>query len=158
MQSIANLPLTEALVGHVFDARYRCEAVLEQSVAGIAYRARDLALDELVCLELLPRSLAASNHAWSAVRGGLRRLAVQHHARIVEISKNPRLIDFHATTERELFLFLRRGVAGASRPRMSNQQHLQILEAIAAGDEATAAQAFETHIITGKQRMLDSLS
>ncbi len=80
------------------------------------------------------------------------------HARIVDISKNPRLIDFHATTERELFLFLRRGVGGSARPRMSNQQHLLILEAIAAGDEGAAASAFETHIITGKQRMLDSLS
>jgi DNA-binding GntR family transcriptional regulator len=74
------------------------------------------------------------------------------------MSRNPRLIDFHAITERELFLFLRRGVRGASRPRMSNQEHLQILEAITAGDEVAAARAFETHIITGKQRMLDSLT
>jgi eukaryotic-like serine/threonine-protein kinase len=85
MQSIANLPLTEALDGHVFDARYRCEALLEPSAIGVAYRARDLALDELVCVELLPRSLAASSQAWSSARGGLRRLAVLHHARIVEI-------------------------------------------------------------------------
>ena len=85
MQSIANLPLTEALAGHVFDARYRCEAVLEHSAIGVAYRARDLALEEPVCVELLPRSLTASNQAWSNVRGGLRRLAVLHHARIVEI-------------------------------------------------------------------------
>jgi serine/threonine-protein kinase len=85
MQSIEKLPLTEALVDHVFDARYRCEAVLEPTVVGSSYRARDLALDELVCLELLPRSLAASNHGWSGVRSGLRKLAVQHHARIVEI-------------------------------------------------------------------------
>lgn len=80
------------------------------------------------------------------------------HARIVEISNNRRLIDFNAITEREVFLFLRRGVAGASRPRISNQQHLQIVDAIAAGDETGAARAFEAHIITGKQRMLDSLS
>ena len=80
------------------------------------------------------------------------------HARIVEISNNSRLIDFNAITEREVFLFLRRGVAGASRPRMSNQEHLKILDAIAAGDETEAARAFESHIITGKQRMLDSLS
>ncbi len=77
------------------------------------------------------------------------------HGRIVEISKNPRLIDFNAITEREVFLFLRRGVA--ARPKMSNQQHLQILEAIAAGDEVAAARAFEAHIFSGKQRMLDSL-
>lgn len=79
------------------------------------------------------------------------------HAAIFAISKNSRLIDFDAVTEREVALFLRRGVGGPSRPRMSNQQHLQIIEAIAAGDEVAAARAFETHIITGKQRMLDSL-
>jgi DNA-binding GntR family transcriptional regulator len=78
------------------------------------------------------------------------------HLRIVAISNNPRLIDFYGITEREVFLFLRRGAT--SRPRMSNQQHLQIVEAIAAGDEAGAANAFETHIITGKQRMLDTLT
>ncbi len=78
------------------------------------------------------------------------------HTRIVAISNNSRLIDFTAITEREVFLFLRRGAT--SRPRMSNQQHLEILEAIAAGDEAGAARAFETHIITGKQRMLDTLT
>ena len=78
------------------------------------------------------------------------------HTRIVAISNNSRLIDFTAITEREVFLFLRRGAT--SRPRMSNQQHLEILNAIAAGDEAGAARAFETHIITGKQRMLDTLA
>ena len=78
------------------------------------------------------------------------------HTRIVDITNNPRLIEFSATTEREVFLFLRRGVA--TRPKISNRQHLQIVEAIAAGDSEAAARAFESHIITGKQRMLDSLS
>jgi DNA-binding GntR family transcriptional regulator len=53
---------------------------------------------------------------------------------------------------------MRRGVAGASRPRMSNHEHRQIIEAIAAGDEAAAAREFELHVMKGKQRMLDSLS
>ena len=79
------------------------------------------------------------------------------HAKIFEFSGNPRLIEFNATTEREVFLFLRRGVVGPSRPKASNQQHLQILEAISSGDEPGAARAFENHVLTGKQRMLDSL-
>ena len=79
------------------------------------------------------------------------------HAKIFEFSGNPRLIDFNDTTEREVFLFLRRGVVGPSRPKLSNRQHLEIIDAIAANDEAAAARAFETHVITGKQRMLDSL-
>jgi DNA-binding GntR family transcriptional regulator len=79
------------------------------------------------------------------------------HSKIFEFAGNPRLIDFNDITEREVFLFLRRGVVGPSRPKISNKQHLEILEAIAAGDEVAAARAFENHVITGKQRMLDSL-
>jgi DNA-binding GntR family transcriptional regulator len=79
------------------------------------------------------------------------------HARIVEMTGNPRLIDFHETTEREVFLFLRRGVTGPSRIDTSNRQHKEMLDAIAAGDEQAAAQAFERHVVAGKQRMLDTL-
>ena len=145
---VREIKLEEVL--HVYDVR-----------AGLAHVAGRLA-----ALRATPAHIAELRSLWNEME---KAIAEQNpdvyyninrtfHARIVEISKNPRLIDFHATTERELVLFLRRGVAGASRPRMSNQQHQQILEAIAAGDEVAAAQAFETHIITGKQRMLDSLS
>ncbi len=84
------------------------------------------------------------------------RVNREFHTEIVAISNNPRLIDFNAITEREMSLFLRRGAT--TRPRMSNQQHLEILEKIAAGDADGAAKAFEAHIVTGKQRMLDSLT
>ncbi len=80
------------------------------------------------------------------------------HAKIVESTANPRLIDFHQTTERELFLFTRRGVLGPRRLDRSNREHELILEALAKGDELGAARAFENHVLTGKQRMLDTLS
>jgi len=80
----------------------------------------------------------------------------EFHTVIVTISNNPRLIDFNAITEREVFLFLRRGAA--ARPRMSNQQHLEIVDAIDRGDGEAAARAFESHILSGKQRMLDTLT
>lgn len=144
---VREIKLEEVL--HVYDVR-----------AGLAHVAGRLA-----ALRATPAHVAELRGLWDRMEHAIAEqnpdsyydLNRTFHARIVEISKNPRLIDFHATTERELFLFLRRGVAGSSRPRMSNQQHLQILDAIAAGDEVAAAQAFETHIITGKQRMLDSL-
>jgi DNA-binding GntR family transcriptional regulator len=79
------------------------------------------------------------------------------HATIMEITANPRLIDFHETTEAEVFLFLRRGVTGSARLDVSNRQHKQVVDAIAAGDELAAARAFENHVIAGKQRMLDTL-
>lgn len=80
------------------------------------------------------------------------------HVKIVEMTANPRLIDFHQTTERELALFTRRGVLGPKRLDRSNREHKQILAAISKGDELAAARAFENHVLVGKQRMLDTLS
>ena len=79
------------------------------------------------------------------------------HREIVAMTGNPRLIDCHDQTEREVFLFLRRGVTGPSRIDTSNQQHREMLDAIASGDELDAARAFERHVIAGKQRMLDTI-
>lgn len=81
----------------------------------------------------------------------------EFHARVVEMTGNPRLIDYHEQTEREVFLFLRRGVSGPARIDISNRQHKELLDAIAAGDELEAARAFERHVVAGKQRMLDTI-
>lgn len=80
------------------------------------------------------------------------------HSALVEASANPRLIDLHQMTERELHLFTLWGISGAKRLDQSNLEHKQILECISEGDEWDAARAFENHVLNGKQRMLDSLS
>lgn len=80
------------------------------------------------------------------------------HALIFSISNNPRLIEFEEATEREASLYLRRGVVGLAHLGTSNKQHAQIVEAIAARDELSAARGFENHILSGKRRMLDSLA
>ncbi|MSU49463.1 MAG: FCD domain-containing protein, partial [Opitutus sp.] len=135
-------------VMHIYDVR-----------AGLAYVAGRIAARRAT-----KDQIAELRGVWQAMENAIATensdayydLNRDFHTRIVAISNNSRLIDFTAITEREVFLFLRRGAT--SRPRMSNQQHLEILEAIAVGDEAGAARAFETHIITGKQRMLDTLA
>jgi len=85
MQSIENFPPPDAPDARSLDGRYRAECVLERSSLGTLYRARDLALNETVCLQLLPHCLAASHQVWATARSGLRKMAVLHHARIVEI-------------------------------------------------------------------------
>lgn len=144
---VREIKLEEVL--HVYDVRAGLAAVAGRLAA---LRATETNVAELRALwQQMEDAIAAQN---TDVYYEINRTL---HARIFEISNNPRLIDFNAITEREVFLFLRRGVAGNSRPRISNQQHLQIVNAIAAGDETSAARAFESHIVTGKQRMLDSL-
>ena len=80
------------------------------------------------------------------------------HAGIVQASGNQRLIELQEANEKELMLFLRRGVVGGLRLDASNRDHRRILDAIVKGDEKAAARAFEEHVVSGKQRMLDTLS
>lgn len=145
---VRQIKLEEVL--HVYDVRAGLAHVAGRLAALRATKADVAALRAL--WDEMERAIATDNSdAYYEVNQAF-------HTRIVEISKNQRLIDFHAITERELSLFMRRGVAGAARPRMSNHEHRQIIEAIAAGDEGAAAREFELHVMKGKQRMLDSLN
>jgi DNA-binding GntR family transcriptional regulator len=145
---VRQIKLEEVL--HVYDVRAGLAHVAGRLAALRATKADVAALR--VLWDEMERAIAGENSdAYYEVNQAF-------HTRVVEISKNQRLIDFHAITERELSLFMRRGVAGASRPRMSNHEHRQIIEAIAASDETAAAREFELHVMKGKQRMLDSLS
>jgi DNA-binding GntR family transcriptional regulator len=143
---VREIKLEEVL--HIYDVR-----------AGLAYVAGRLA-----ALRATKAQIAELRALWQRMESAIATedsdayydANREFHTKIVAISNNPRLIDFNGITEREVFLFLRRGAT--SRPRMSNQQHLEILEKIAAGDAEGAARAFEVHIVTGKQRMLDSLA
>ncbi len=134
---------------HVYDIR-----------AGLARVAGRLA-----ALRATPEGVAELRALWEAMedarinRDSDRYYDINRrfHARIVEVTGNPKLIAFHEETEREVFLFLRRGVTGPSRIDTSNKQHKEMLDAIAAGDELASARAFEAHVVAGKQRMLDTL-
>lgn len=144
---VREISLEEVL--HVYDIR-----------AGLARVAGRLA-----ALRATPDGIADLEALWQAMeearisRDSDRYYDINRvfHARIVEMTGNPKLIDFHETTEREVFLFLRRGVTGPSRIDTSNRQHREMLDAIASGDELAAARAFEAHVVAGKQRMLDTL-
>ena len=81
-----------------------------------------------------------------------------YHSRLMEAAANPRLFAIDEGIAKELRNFTKRGVLGASRQRISNLQHRKILESVAIGDAEGAGYAYELHVITGKQRMLDSLS
>lgn len=80
------------------------------------------------------------------------------HAKIVHFAGNPRLISYHETIEKELRLFVRHGIRGPDRLRISSSEHKQILDCIAKRDDEGAAGAFERHILNGKQRVLNSLT
>jgi DNA-binding GntR family transcriptional regulator len=78
------------------------------------------------------------------------------HSVLMSITKNPRLIALNDAVENELKLYLSKGVFTLAQMRMSQLEHRKILEAIMSGQPEVAAEAFEKHVLTGKQRMLDT--
>lgn len=134
---------------HVYDIRAGLARVSGRLAALRATQADIDMLGELWCDMEEARTSRNSDEYYEINR--------RFHAKIVEMTGNPRLIEFHEQTEREVFLFLRRGVSGPTRIDISNKQHKDMLDAIAAGDELEAARAFERHVVAGKQRMLDTI-
>lgn len=119
----------------------------------------------LAALRATPAAISQLEALWASMEDAREErqfdsyydLNREFHRCIVDMTGNPRLIECHEQTEREVFLFLRRGVTGPTRIDTSNRQHRDMLNTIAAGDELEAARAFERHVIAGKQRMLDTV-
>lgn len=81
---------------------------------------------------------------------------VFHHV-LMEATKNPRLISVNRAVEDELKLYLSKGVFTLAQIRVSLAEHREMLEAVISGQPERAAESFEKHVLTGKQRMLDTL-
>lgn len=79
------------------------------------------------------------------------------HKALMQITKSPRLISLNDAVEDEIKLYLHKGVFTPAQMRASRAEHRKILAAILGGDAEAAAEAFEQHILTGKQRMLNTI-
>lgn len=86
------------------------------------------------------------------------RINLVFHERLLEYAGNPRLEEISGIVQKELTLFMRRGVLGPLRLSVSNKEHREIIDAIVSGDSDAAGRACEIHILHGKHRMLDSLT
>jgi len=106
-------------------------------------------------LELLEQMEAALHSRDGAIYHQLNDAFHQH---LMAITKNPRLIELNNTIEAELSLYLRKGVYTMAQMRVSHTEHTMLVEAMRSGKINEAAEYFESHILTGKQRMLDTLT
>lgn len=144
---VRKLDLNQAL--HLYDVR-----------AALAYMAGKLLARRLPAdkLQLLYKhyELMEEKRQEKDTRG-YSELNEQFHTLLMQFTGNRRLIEWSENIDRELRLILRSGVAGPSRLRESNEQHLAIIQRIDAGDAQGAALAFEEHIASGRARALDSL-
>ena len=144
---VRKLEIKDAL--HLYDVR-----------AALAYMAGKLLARRATAAQI--QTLRSLHEAMEKVRlakdtTSYAELNERFHATLMQFTGNPRLIEWAAGIDRELRQILRGGVAGPSRLRASNDQHLAIIEMIDSGDAQAAALAFEDHITSGKARALDSL-
>lgn len=129
--------------------------------AGIARTAGRLAAtrletsEEARLIELMDQMAAALN---ARDGGTYHKLNNVFHDCLMAITKNPRLIDVNKTVEAELSLYLRKGVYTMAQMQLSHTEHSRLVEALRSGKVVEAADLFESHILTGKQRMLDTVT
>lgn len=84
-------------------------------------------------------------------------LNVEFHAFLVRYSGNDNLVSLISNVDKQLHLFRRRGLVQPGKMQSSNQEHEQIIAALAAHDHEQAGALMEQHIIAGKNRLLATL-
>src|SRR6266566_7843249 len=81
-------------------------------------------------------------------------LNLSFHQRLVEGSGNRRLLSIYSRLLNELHLFRRFGLMQRGEMQLSNREHHQILEKIAAGDPEGAAEAMRSHTSERRRKMM----
>lgn len=145
---VCRLSLEHAL--HLYDIR----AGLART-SGRLITSRITAEEETELVSILGQMDAAAHERNAA---GYHELNEVFHRLLMQATKNPRLVALNQAVEDELKLYLRKGVYSLAQIRISMAEHREILAAVTGGQPERAAEAFEKHILTGKQRMLDTIS
>jgi DNA-binding GntR family transcriptional regulator len=81
-------------------------------------------------------------------------LNLSFHQGLAEGSGNRRLLTLYTRLLNELHLFRRFGLMQRGEMQLSNREHHQILEKVAAGDAEGAAEAMRTHTSERRRKML----
>ena len=81
----------------------------------------------------------------------------EFHALLFEATGNQPLITINHGLERKLSLYLRREMSNPGMLSISNQEHIELINFIAEGRPKETAEAFENHILEGKERLLEMI-
>lgn len=128
--------------------------------AGIAHSAGRLAAMRLEAAEEAEiQRLLDGMEAALAARDGAEYsdLNQAFHTTLMTATKNPRLVGMDKAVAAELSLHIRKGVYTTAQMQLSHAEHRDIVRALSDGRVAETADAFERHILNGKQRMLDTV-
>ncbi len=77
----------------------------------------------------------------------------EFHGLLFEAAGNRTLIAMNQAVERKLSLYLKKEMSNLGVLELSNREHLEILDLIAAGDAERTANSLEAHILKGKERL-----
>ena len=107
-------------------------------------------------------SLADLHHEMSGARKALDfvsyfKLNSAFHDTVFAAAANERLTELNASINNELMLFNQRNMERVAYLDTSILEHGRILAALKEGAQDRVARAFESHILSGRQRMLDML-
>jgi len=109
-------------------------------------------------LKALQSLIAQMEAAAKAGKGALYyELNLRFHKTVLGFSNNKRAAETYESCVKELHLFRRPAFDYAAKMARSNQEHRAILEAMASGKGTEARKKGEQHVLSGRQRLLESL-
>lgn len=127
---------------------YEIRGALAQLAGGlIAERATDEDIADLRARVEHMQSLAEAGDVQAYYREN-----IAFHSRLVQCTRNERLIEMLHGTDKELHLYRHRSLVQPQGVTVSNQEHRDIVEAVAARDVKGAQDAFRRHVLNGKER------
>ena len=142
---VRTLGLVDAL--QLFDVR----AGLARSAGRLAALRADKAIVRR--LEQVLRSMARAVRSNDV--GIFGELNHEFHGALFDAAANEPLRKLDTLVRNELQLFVRRNLAHEAQLRRSLAEHQAIVDALKAADCERCAEAFEKHILNGKQRLMD---
>jgi DNA-binding GntR family transcriptional regulator len=84
---------------------------------------------------------------------GYYKLNLEFHELLMKIASNQTLADLYLSIVRQTHLFRRRGLVQQGSLKNSNEEHGEIVRALAQGDAAAAEQSLARHVARGWERL-----
>jgi DNA-binding GntR family transcriptional regulator len=132
---------------------YEIRGALAQLAGGlIAERATN---EDIAELRDMAEQMDALAHAGDVEH--YYRLNIAFHARLVQCTRNPRLIEMFQGTDKELHLYRHRSLVQPEGLIVSNKEHIEIVQALTARDIKRARRAFKRHVLNGKVRAIAAI-
>lgn len=141
---VRELDLREAL--EVYDIRSALDELMGRL---IAERVTDVQIAELWRM-IDEMDAAASDRALEQYYPA----NLAFHNKLLALANNGRLDRLYRGLVKELHLFRRKGLLQGGSMRISNEEHRQIVEAIANRDPIAAGVNMKSHVLAAKQRLL----